>query len=161
MSPVEKAVLDGLSKGIQAELAAYVFYKKGLALTKDEKLRATLTDLAAQEKEHFLILEGQYDSLVRSEMWNTISDVLRRKGLPDIEEKMESVHEDLIDEVSESTTPLRMLEIALILEERAVNMYADMAKKVKDIKGKEMYEYLAKFETGHAKLIKKMMESYK
>ena len=161
MTPVEKAVLDSLAKGIQAELAAYVFYKKSIEITKDDKLRDILIDLAAQEKEHYRILEGQYDSLVRSEMWNTISDALRRKGLPDIDEQMDGVHEELIEEVSESTTPLRVLEIALVLEERAVSIYSNMADKIADPKGKEMYEYLVKFETGHVRLIKKLIEEFK
>jgi rubrerythrin len=161
MTPVEKIVLDGLSKGIQAELAAYVFYKKSLEFTHDAKLRETLEYLAGQEKDHFLILEGQYDSLVRSEMWNTVTDVMRREGLPNIEEQTEKVHDDLIEEVSESTTPMRILEIALILEERAYNLYSDLAKKVEDPKGKETYEYLSNFEMGHVKKIKLIMEDYK
>lgn len=160
MTPVEKSVLDGLSKGIQAELAAYVFYKKSLQITRDEKLRELLEFLAGEEKDHFRILEGQYDSLVRSEIWNTITDVMRKKGLPDIDERMESVHDELIEEVSEATTPLRILEIGLILEERAYNLYAELAIKVKDPKGKETYNFLSKFELGHVKKIKKIMENY-
>ena len=161
MSPVEKTVLDGLSKGIQAELAAYVFYKKGMEVTQDDKLRDILADLAGEEKNHYRILEGQYDNLVRSEMWNTITDVLKKEGLPDIDEKMEAVHEDFIEEVTESTTPMRILEIALIFEERAYNLYTDLAKKIADPKGKETYEFLAKFENGHVLKIKRLMEEYK
>lgn len=161
MSPIEKAVLDGLSKGIQAELASYVFYKKSLGVIKDKKLRDILAELAGEEKNHFRILEGQYDNLVRSEMWNTVTDVLRQNGLPDINEHMDKVHEELIDEVTESTTPMRVLQIALILEERAYNLYKGLAQKVADSKGKETYNYLAKFENGHVIKIKKMMENYK
>lgn len=161
MSPVEKVILDGLSKGIQAELAAYVFYKKAMKLTDDDKLRDLLGFLAGEEKDHYRILEGQYDNLVRSEMWNTISDVLRQKGLPDIDEKMEQVHEDLIEDITESSKPLEVLDIALILEERAINLYTDMARRVDNPQGKEMFEYLAKFEKGHALKIKKLMEDYK
>jgi len=79
MSPAPKATLEGLSKGIQAELSAYVFYKKGMEVTRDDKLRGLLTILAAEEKVHYRILEGQYDSLVRSEMWVTYNDVLNKE----------------------------------------------------------------------------------
>jgi rubrerythrin len=161
MSPVEKAVLDGLLKGIEAELSSYVFYKKCIGITDDVRLRDVLKTLAGEEKDHFRILEGQYDNLVRSEMWNTIADVMRKEGLPDINEKMESVHEELIEEVSESTTPMRILEIGLILEQRAYNLYTGLAEKVEDPKGKDTYKYLAKFENGHVIKIKKMMEAYK
>lgn len=160
MSPVDKSVLDGLSKGILAELAAYVFYKKCLGLTKDNKITEILTKLAADEKDHYRILEGQYDNLVRSEMWVTYNDILRKSGLPDIDEKTEEVHDKLIDSVNANTTPLRMLEIALILEERARDLYADLAKKVTDPKGKETYEFLAKFESGHVAKVKAMMADF-
>lgn len=160
MSPVEKSVLDGLSKGILAELAAYVFYKKCLGLTKDNRITEILTKLAADEKDHYRILEGQYDNLVRSEMWVTYNDILRKSGLPDIDEKTEDVHDKLIDSVNADTTPLQMLEIALILEERARDLYADLAKKVTDPKGKETYEFLAKFESGHVAKVKTMMADF-
>lgn len=157
MSPVEKSVLDGLSKGILAELSAYVFYKKCLHLTKDKRISDILTKLAADEKDHYRILEGQYDNLVRSEMWVTYNDILRKAGLPDIDEKTEDIHDKLIDSVNADSTPLQMLEIALILEERARDLYADLAKKVADPKGKETYEFLAKFESGHVAKVKAMM----
>jgi rubrerythrin len=161
MSPVEKSVLEGLNKGIQAELAAYVFYKKGLKITKNDKLREILSKLAYDEKDHYRILEGQYDSLVRSEMWNTYTDILRREGLPNIDEKLDEVQDTLISKINDSSTPGQILEIALKLEERARDLYIDLAKIVTDPKGKDTYEYLAKFETGHVNKIKKLMEEFK
>jgi rubrerythrin len=161
MSPVEKSVLDGLSKGILAELSAYVFYKKCLNLSKDKRIVDILSKLAADEKDHYRILEGQYDNLVRSEMWVTYNDILNKSGLPDIDEKTEDIHDKLIDQVDTNSTPLQMLQIALILEERARDLYADLAKKVTDPKGKDTYEFLAKFESGHVAKVKVMMEDFK
>ncbi len=161
MCAVEKAVLEGLKKGIQQELAAYLFYKKGLGFVKDEELRDMLTKLASDEKDHSRILEGQYDCLVRSEMWNTYNDILKKEGLPDIDENMAEIHNELIDELSEATTPLRVLEIALILEKQARDFYAVLAEKVKDPKGKDTYIFLSKFEQGHINKIERLMGGYK
>jgi rubrerythrin len=161
MSPVEKAVLDGLNKGIQAELAAYVFYKKCLKITKNNRIQDILTKLASDEKDHYRILEGQYDNLVRSEMWVTYNDILRKPGLPNIDEKTEDVHEILIEKVNSKSTPLEMLEIALQLEQRARDLYSDLAEKTIDPKGKDTYSYLSKFESGHVAKVKKMMEEFK
>jgi rubrerythrin len=160
MSPVEKAVLDNLTKGIQAEIAAYVFYKKSMEIIKDNKLKNILARLAAEEKDHYRILEGQYDSLVRSEMWVTYNYVLFKEGLPDIDEKIEEVHNELIDKITESSTPMEILKTALFLEERACDLYTELASKTDDLKGKETYEYLAKFENGHVIKIKKMMGEF-
>jgi len=161
MSPVEKAILEGLNKGIQAELAAYIFYKKCLKLSNEQKLIDILTRLAQDEKDHYKILEGQYDSLVRSEMWVTYNDILRKQGLPDIDEKMEEIHDTLIDKVSAKSTPLEMLQIALKLEERARDLYTALAKTIADPKGKDTYEFLAKFESGHVAKVERMMEDFR
>ena len=161
MSPVSQAVLDGLNTGIQAELSAYVFYMKGFQSSKDTKLKELLAQLASEEKDHYKILERQYDNLVRSEMWVAYNDIMLQPGLPDMDEKMEDIHNEHIDEVTAETTPMRLLEIALILEKRARDLYADLATKVDDSKGKNMFEYLSKFENGHVIKITKLMEAYK
>jgi len=158
MASVSQTVLDGLNTAIQAELAAYVFYKKGMNTTKNEKLKGLLADLASEEKDHYKILERQYDNLVRSEMWVAYNDIMLKPGLPDMDEKMEDVHDEYIDEISDKTPPMRILEIALMLEERARDFYTDMAEKVDDPKGKDMFKYLSRFENGHAAKIQKMMK---
>ncbi|KPJ49240.1 MAG: hypothetical protein AMJ41_03330 [candidate division Zixibacteria bacterium DG_27] len=153
--------MEGLSKGIQAELSAYVFYKKGMEVTKSDKLKDLLGILAAEEKVHYRILEGQYDSLVRSEMWNTYTDVLNRPGLPEIDERMAEVHHQMLDEISETTPPMRILEMALMLEEQARDLYSDLAGKTEDPRGKETYNYLVKFENTHVTKIKTLMKEFK
>ncbi len=159
MTPVEKSVLEGLSKGIQAELAAYVFYRKAMDVTNDKKVKEILAWLAEEEKQHYKLIEHQYDSLVRSERWVSYNDIMRREDLPDLDEKMEEVHDKYIDEVDENMTPKRILEIGLLLEQRARDLYAELEKKVDDPEGKETYQYLVRFETGHIAKIEAMMKA--
>jgi len=158
MSPIEKSVLDGLTRGIQAELSAYVFYKKSLNHTKDAKVKEILSWLAGEEKDHYRMLEGQYDSLVRSEMWVAYNDIMLKEGLPDIDEKTEDIHDELIDEVDENITPKRILEIGLILEKRARDLYTELGNQIQDAKGKETYQYLVRFESGHIVKIQGLMK---
>jgi rubrerythrin len=157
MAPVSQTVLDGLNTGIQAELAAYVFYRKAMTFLRDESLIELLGSLAAEEKDHYRVLEKTYDNLVRSEMWVAYNDIMLKPGLPDLDEKMEEVHTDFIDEIGEETIPMRVLEIALSLEQRARDLYAGLADRVDDPKGKEMFTFLSNFEKGHAIRIQKMM----
>jgi len=158
MTPVEKAVIEGINKGIQAELASYVFYRKALDVTKDDRIKEILEWLAGEEKQHYKLLETQHDSLIRSEKWVTYNDIMRSEDLPNIDEHMEEVHDAYLDEVDENITPKRILEIGLALEERARDLYADLAEKMEDPKGKETYEYLVRFETGHVAKIQKLMK---
>jgi len=154
MTPVDKDILEGLSRGIQAELSAYVFYKKALELNKDENLHELLEWLAGEEKDHYALLEGQYRNLIKSERWVAYNDIMKKEGLPDIDERTEDVHDMLIDEVNEDTTPKRILEIALLLEVRARDIYQELAEKTSNPEGRETYEYLVRFETGHMAKIK-------
>ena len=101
MTPVEKAALEGLDKGIQAELAAYVFYKKALPVTSDERVKSLLMWLADEERMHYRVLEREYDSLVRSEKWVSYNDIMREAGLPDLDERMQEVHEESLKEKGE------------------------------------------------------------
>jgi len=158
MAPVSQAVLDGLNLGIQAELAAYVFYMKGRKVTNDKRLKDLLGRLAAEEKDHYRILEHQYDNLVRSEMWVAYNDIMLKPGLPNMEEKMENIHDEYIDELSNQTSAMRILEIALMLEERARDFYEDLAEKAGDPKGKDMFNYLSRFESGHVVKIQRMLK---
>jgi rubrerythrin len=160
MSPVSQTVLDGLNEGIKAELAAYVFYMKGMNTTKEQRLKDLLATLAAEEKDHYKILERQYDNLVRSEIWAPYNDIMLQPGLPNIDEQVENVHNEYIDELTEQTSPMRILEIALMLEKRARDHYAGMADKVDDPKGKDMFNYLSKFENGHVNKITRMMKEF-
>jgi rubrerythrin len=155
---VSKKTLDGLSRGIQAELAAYVFYKKAIEVSTDNRIIDILQWLANEEKDHYKLLEHQYDSLVRSEIWVTYNDIMRQPGLPNLDEKMEDVHTDYIDEVDEDMTAKRMLEIGLALEKRAKDLYTELGNAVDDPMGKETYAYLVRFETGHMAKIQAMMK---
>ena len=69
MSPVHPDTLAVLTSGIQAEVASYVFYLEAVKKSPSDELKDMWRELAADEKQHFQILERQYDSLVRSEKW--------------------------------------------------------------------------------------------
>ncbi len=158
MTPVEKAALKGLDKGIQSELAAYVFYKKALVVTANEKVKSLLVWLADEERMHYRVLEREYDSLVRSEKWVTYNDIMREAGLPDLDERMQEVHEDFLKEIDGNITPERILKIGLMLEERACALYEGLAYSTEDPAGKETYEFLSRFERGHVNKIKTLMQ---
>lgn len=161
MTPVHPDTLAALTSGIQSEVAAYVFYREASKKDLDQETRAIVEKLALEEKEHFQVLERQYDSLVRSEKWITTADALRPEGLPEIEEEMTRQHQGLIDEVAQADTTLAVLEIALRLEIEAKELFAGAAERSDSEEGKKVFERLARFEEGHEKLIQKIMANYR
>lgn len=160
MSAVHPDTLAALTSGIQSEVAAYVFYVEAAKKVDDSQLRESMEQLAGEEKDHFHILERQYDSLIRSEKWISIADVLAQKGLPEIGEEMTQLHRQLIDEVAATETVGAVLAIALRLEEESRDLFSQAAARSDSDEGRQMFERLAKFEEGHVGLIKQMIARF-
>ena len=153
MSAVHPDTLAALSAGIQSEVASYVFYLEAAKKTVAGQHKEVLEKLALEEKDHFHVLERQYDSLVRSEKWISTADILKQEGLPEITEAMSQEHQALIDEVTNTDSMAAILDIAYRLEEDAHKLFAGAKDKVQSEEGRKMFEQLSKFEEGHMKMI--------
>jgi rubrerythrin len=145
--------LDALSRGINGELAAYVFYKRASEKLSGDEVAGMLDRLAGEEKDHYWTLETEYDSLVRSEKWVTYNDIMRKEGLPEIPEEMAETHKKRLDALEDTNDTRAILQIAIELETEARNLYQSQIEKVDDPAAKEMFEFLSKFEQGHINVI--------
>lgn len=161
MPRVNPMVLDALNWGISAEIKSYVFYKEAAAKAERVQLQQTLNRLAAEEKEHYQVLERQHRSLITSEQWVSYNDILGQSGLPEIDETMAERHRELIDTVRTAPDMKTVLKIALDLENEANRMFAKAAREADDPEQKKNFEFLAKFELGHAKLIQGLLDGLK
>ncbi len=159
MAAVNHKVLDALNWGISSEIKSYVFYMEAVRKTDNDEFKNTLMKLAADEKEHYQVLERQHHNLITSEQWVTYNDILGQKGLPEIDETMAGRHQELIDEVKNAPDMRAVLDIALILEKEANEVFAKAATDADDPEQKKSFEFLARFEMGHVKLIQGMIDS--
>ena len=157
MTPVNAKVLESLNFGISAEIKSYVFYMESVKLVRSPELGRALLKLAGEEKEHYQILERQHQALITSEQWVSYNDILKQKGLPEINEAMADTHRILLEEVRQAKTEKEILNIGLGLEREAYRVYSQDAGKAADPREKEMFEFLARFEQGHVKLIQNMI----
>jgi rubrerythrin len=153
MKEATQRSLDALSQGINAELAAYVFYKRAGEKIKDDEFASLMGRLAGEEKDHYWTLEAEYDSLVRSEKWVTYNDIMRRSGLPEIPEDMAEVHKRRLDQLEKSDDPHEILDLAIDLEERARDFYQAQIGRAGDPAADDVYTFLAKFEQGHINVL--------
>jgi len=160
MSPVNPDVLNALTAGIQSEVASYVFYLEASKKNEVAQFKEVLEKLAFEEKDHFHILERQYDSLVRSEKWISTVDILKQEGLPEITEEMSRQHQNLIDRVIKADSLKSILDIAYQLEEEAHLLFKNAVEIVNTEEGKKMFKQLSKFEEGHMKMIDGMKKAY-
>ncbi|MFQ5498267.1 MAG: ferritin family protein [Candidatus Zixiibacteriota bacterium] len=158
MPNVHPETLSALTAGIQSEVASYVFYLRASKKQQSQDIRSILEKLALEEKDHFQILERQYDSLVRSEKWISTSDVLKQEGLPEISEEMGQVHRELIAEVEAADSLHKVLGIAYRLEKEAFDLFTSAVTKTEIPQAKIIFEQLARFEKGHMAVIEKMLK---
>jgi rubrerythrin len=153
MKEATQKALDTLSKGINAELAAYVFYKRAGERVRHPDLSDLLSKLAGEEKDHYWTLEGEYDSLVRSEKWVTYNDIMRKEGLPEIPEEMTAAHRRRLDLLGKTDDPHAILRMAVELEEEARDFYKSQIDEIDDPTASAFYSYLTKFEQGHVNIL--------
>lgn len=159
MTPVHPDTLSALTTGIQSEVASYVFYIEAAKKADSDDHKQILEKLAFEEKDHFHILEREYDSLVRSEKWISTADVLKQEGLPEISEDMTNEHRSLIDEVVNADSMEKVLDIAYRLEEEAYELFHSAVDKCESSEGKKIFTDLAKFEQGHMTIIDEMRKN--
>ena len=156
---VSEEALKFLNLGIESELAAYVFYRRASKMIGDEKIRKVLDGLSLDEKEHFLQLEDAYDKNVRSECWAPYKDIMKRGGLPDIDEQMQETHKDLLGRIPKLKSRKDVLEIALALEKEAADLYRNASSKAKDPEIRKIFDHLVAFEKVHVKKIEKALSA--
>lgn len=147
--------LKYLNLGIESEIAAYVFYKRAMKLIGDPSLRAILEKFAGDEKQHFLSLEDAYDRQVRSECWAPYKDILGKPGLPDIDELVQDTHKELLGKIGKLKTKKDVLEMALVLEKEAFDLFSNASSRAKEPEAKKIFDYLSAFEKGHVQSVEK------
>ncbi|UCD17678.1 MAG: ferritin family protein [Candidatus Zixiibacteriota bacterium] len=158
MAPVHPDILAALTAGIQSEVASYVFYREVFRRYDDDLITETLRILAEEEKKHFHFLEQQYDSLIRSEKWISTADIMKQDGLPEINEDMTEEHRELIDKVEKASGLREILDIAYDLETAARDLYRGAAEQANTGEAVDTFEYLARFEESHMRLINSMLD---
>ena len=160
MPSVHPNTLLALSAGIQSEVASYVFYLEASKQTDQDDIRGLLQKLALEEKAHFNLLEHQHHSLIKSEKWVSTADIMKRDGLPAVDEEMALEHRELIEAVRATTSAKELLDIAYRLEEDAHNLFAREAERASSPAEKKIFEDLARFEKGHMAVVQDMMKKY-
>jgi rubrerythrin len=156
---VGEEALKFLNLGIESELAAYVFYRRASKMIGDEGMRKVLDDLSRDEKQHFLQLEEAYDRNVRSECWAPYKDIMTRDGLPDIDELMQETHKELLGKIPNLKNRKDVLEMALMLEKEAADLYRNASSKAKDPEIRKIFDHLVAFEKVHVNKIEKALAS--
>lgn len=159
MTPVNPEILNALTTAISSEIASYVFYMEAARKQQAAEIKSILENLALEEKKHFQILESQHGSLIKSEQWISIADILKSDQLPQINEEMTASHRQIIEEVKQADSTAKILDIAYRMEQAARDMFRAEAEKSDSDEATTMFDKLAGFEQGHMQTIDKLRKS--
>lgn len=141
-------VRDALELTLSIERRGYTFYTNASRKTKNGRGRLMFQRLAAEESEHLRRLQQEYRSLLDNNEW------LKREParLPLSRKIAEEIFPQkalLKVEVSDETTDVEALNIAMDLERRSHQFFKDFARQISDANGRKIFLEFAKDEELH------------
>lgn len=141
-------VRDALELTLSIERRGYTFYTNASRKTRQGSGRLMFQRLAAEESDHLRRLQQEYRALLDENDW------LKREParLPvsrKIAEEIFPQKELRKIEVSDETTDIQALNIAMDLERRSHQFFTDFAKELPEAGGKKIFMEFAKDEESH------------
>jgi len=139
---------DALELTLAIERRGYGFYTSASRKTKDTSGRLMFHRLAAEESDHLKRLQEEYHSLIARNPWlkqeparlavsrRIADEIFPQKILAKIE-------------MSDKTTDLEALNVAMDLEQRSRQFFLDFANQMTDAKGRKIFKHFADDEKSH------------
>lgn len=155
----QKTVMrDALEVTLAIEKLGYTFYTNASRKTRDNSGRRMFQRLAAEESDHLRRLQLEYRNLVDENEW------LKREParLPvsrKIAQELFPQKDLLRSQVSDRTTEVEALNIAMELERRSHRYFKDFAGQLHDSRSKKLFMEFAKEEQLHFEALLKEYQS--
>lgn len=148
--------LTALAEAIEMEKRGQAFYLTAAAQAVDPLARTTLEGLAADEVEHLRLLEAQYRAVAETGRWACFLDLAPKDSY-----KPQSVFPDtpgLAEDLADRASAAEVLEQAMQFEEQGYRLYQAAAASTDDLEGRAVYEYLARQENEHYRILQQTHE---
>ncbi len=149
--------LEILKTAILLEKRGKAFYEKMAEQTASPEARKIFTTMAEEEKAHVEFLSVQFANFIKEgkfakpdTSYNDTEDISH-----------EVLNPQLIKEISAASFEAAAISAAMDFETRAVELYSNRSAEADDPYEKEMYRWLAEWESGHHKLLYDLNEALK
>jgi len=140
--------LEILKQAMQVEQEGREFYLKAAETTQDEKGQQMFRTLASDEKNHFDLLQRQYNALKRDERWIEFPEI--KKTQLDLDKPLFPKGKEALEKAAiAKSSDLDALLFGLDIENRSYDFYRRAAVETTDALGKAMFQFLAGEERGH------------
>lgn len=148
--------LEILKTAILLEKRGKAFYEKMAEQTTSAEARKIFTTMAEEEKAHVEFLSVQFAHFVKEGKFS------KPEGSAEPEDiSHEILNPQLIKEISAASFEAAAISAAMDFETRAVELYSKRAIESEDENEKEMYKWLAEWESGHHKILHDLNEALK
>ena len=141
----EDKTTDILKSAILMEKRGQAFYEKVAQQTSGEAVKRFFEMMADEENNHIRILSVQFKAYQENKSFS--SNQLDRQSQSDIAAQV--ISKDIKREISAATYEAAAISAAMSMEESAIKLYSARAAAATDPNEKELYNWLAKWETQH------------
>jgi len=149
--------LEVLKSAILLEKRGKAFYEKMAEQTTSAEARKIFTTMAEEEKAHVEFLSVQFVNFFKEGKF-----LKPDTGFNQTEDiSHEVMNPELIKQISAASLEAAAISAAMDFETRAVELYSKRAAEADDPNEKEMYRWLADWESGHHKILYDLNEALK
>ena len=147
-------IVRGLTIAIELEMKSRNYYQTKSNEMKNLNGKILLSFLANEELSHLKMLERVKRNLEASNKWIEIEEITPREmGKPRLFEGKQTE-----PKIKATSSDKDILLAAMSAERKSEEYYHRMSQKIKDVKGKDLFQTLAKFERTHYKTIRELLK---
>lgn len=144
--------LEILKEALLLERRGNAFYKKVAGQSQSETVRSFFKTMADEELSHMAILEEQFKTYSEKQQFADVDPQSLGKTVVADAVLTDSLKADIAAAGFEAAA----ISAAMLMEEQAINLYADRARGASDPNEKALYRWLAEWEHGHLSFLAKM-----
>ena len=139
----ENSALDILKSAILLEKRGKAFYRIAANQSAHADVKAFFETMAQEEVQHVRILSDQYKAFKKTGAFSapdtSVTGAITSKVLtPEVKTR-----------IAAADFEAAAISAAMLMEERAIALYAGRAKEAQDIEEKKLYQWLADWEKEH------------
>jgi rubrerythrin len=147
--------LDILKNAILQEKRGKAFYRAAASQSTHTDVKDFFETMAAEEVEHVKILSGQFKALKQTGKFNasdtsTMGTISQNVLTPEVKAR-----------IAAADFEAAAISAAMLMEERAIALYAGRAEETEDPEEKKLYQWLADWEKKHLAFLAAIDEELK
>lgn len=143
----ENSTLDILKDAILLERRGEAFYRTAANQSTNSQVKAFFETMAAEEVQHVKILSDQFRTFKETGGFKA-PDTSRTGSIA-----KNVLTAEVKSRIAAADFEAAAISAAMLMEERAITLYANRAKDAADPQEKQLYKWLAEWETEHLEFL--------